>query len=62
MTTYTKIPDEERPTITVDALQPIARIEDNTYGGFTEFVPPPLQHKPLPRSSFHPVCFRPPAH
>lgn len=36
MTTYTKIPDEERPTISVDALQPIARIEDNTYGGFTE--------------------------
>lgn len=36
MTSYTRIPDEERPTISVDALQPIARIEDNTYGGFTE--------------------------
>lgn len=41
MTTYTRIPDEERPTISVDALQPIARIEDNTYGGFTEQVSPP---------------------
>ena len=36
MTSYTKIPDEERAVISVDALQPIARIEDNTYGGFTE--------------------------
>lgn len=36
MTSYTRIPDEERPTISVDSLQTIARIEDNTYGGFTE--------------------------
>jgi len=38
MTSFTKIPDEERPVISVDATHTIARIEANTYGGFTEYA------------------------
>ncbi|SPO06334.1 related to alpha-L-arabinofuranosidase 1 [Cephalotrichum gorgonifer] len=38
MTSFTRIPDEERPTISVDPQQIIATIEDNTYGGFTEHM------------------------
>ncbi|KEZ42293.1 hypothetical protein SAPIO_CDS6159 [Scedosporium apiospermum] len=38
MTSFTKIPDEERPVISVDATHTIARIEANTYGGFTEHM------------------------
>lgn len=36
MATFTRIPDEERPSITVDPSAVISKIEDNTYGGFTE--------------------------
>lgn len=36
MTSFTKIPDQERPCISVDAEHTIARIDDMTYGGFTE--------------------------
>ncbi|KAK1753819.1 family 51 glycoside hydrolase [Echria macrotheca] len=38
MTTYTKIPAGERPTISVNPAHVIAPINDNTYGGFTEHM------------------------
>jgi hypothetical protein len=38
MTTFTRIPDGETATITVDARHRIAKINDNIYGGFTESV------------------------
>ncbi|KAK0618980.1 glycoside hydrolase superfamily [Immersiella caudata] len=38
MTTFTKISEDERPTITVDARNVISRISDYTYGGFTEHM------------------------
>ncbi|KAK4445726.1 alpha-N-arabinofuranosidase C [Podospora aff. communis PSN243] len=38
MTTFTKIPEDERPTITVDARNVISPISDYTYGGFTEHM------------------------
>jgi hypothetical protein len=38
MTTFTRIPDSETATITVDARHRIAKINDNIYGGFTESV------------------------
>lgn len=38
MATFTRIPDEERPSITLDPSAVISKIEDNTYGGFTEYV------------------------
>lgn len=38
MTTFTAIPDGERPTIAVSAHNTISRISDNTYGGFTEHM------------------------
>lgn len=36
MTTYTRIGDDEQPTITVDPEAVISKINDNIYGGFTE--------------------------
>jgi alpha-N-arabinofuranosidase len=36
MATFTRISDDERPTITVDPKAVISKIEDNIYGGFTE--------------------------
>lgn len=36
MTTFTSIPDSETPSISVNHLHTLARIDDNTYGGFTE--------------------------
>ena len=36
MSTFTKIPDDQTPVISVNPSHKIARIEDNTYGGFTE--------------------------
>jgi alpha-L-arabinofuranosidase len=38
MTTYTKISDEERPSISIDPSLVISKIEDNVYGGFTEHM------------------------
>ncbi|CAH0053606.1 unnamed protein product [Clonostachys solani] len=38
MTSYTKIGDDERPSISIDPSLTIARIEDNVYGGFTEHM------------------------
>ncbi|CAH0023911.1 unnamed protein product [Clonostachys rhizophaga] len=38
MTSYTKIGDDERPSISIDPSLTIAKIEDNVYGGFTEHM------------------------
>jgi alpha-N-arabinofuranosidase len=38
MTSFTKIPDDQQPVITVNPAFKISKIEDNTYGGFTEYV------------------------
>lgn len=37
MATFTKIPDSEEPVIEVNALNKISKIDDNVYGGFTEY-------------------------
>ena len=39
MATFTKISDTEQPVISVNPAHKISRIDDNTYGGFTECVP-----------------------
>lgn len=39
MTTFTKIPDSQQPVISINPSHKISRIDDNTYGGFAEFVP-----------------------
>jgi len=36
MATFTRIADDERPSISVDPSAIISKIEDNIYGGFTE--------------------------
>ncbi|KAK0652569.1 family 51 glycoside hydrolase [Cercophora newfieldiana] len=38
MTTFTKIPEGERPTIELRAHNVLSRISDNTYGGFAEHM------------------------
>lgn len=38
MASFTRISDDERPSISVDANAVISKIEDNIYGGFTEWV------------------------
>ncbi|KAF4973133.1 hypothetical protein FSARC_477 [Fusarium sarcochroum] len=38
MATFTRISDDERPTITVDPSAVLSKIEDNIYGGFTEHM------------------------
>ncbi|KAM0344124.1 hypothetical protein ACHAPU_007845 [Fusarium lateritium] len=38
MATFTRIADDERPTISVDPTAVISKIEDNIYGGFTEHM------------------------
>lgn len=40
MTSYTKVPDGEQSVITISPRHKISKIEDNTYGGFTESVDP----------------------
>lgn len=45
MTSYTKIGDDERPSISIDPSLTIAKIEDNVYGGFTEYAK--TDHLPL---------------
>lgn len=39
MTTFTKLPEGEKPLIEVDAGKKLAKIDDMIYGGFTEYVP-----------------------
>jgi alpha-N-arabinofuranosidase len=36
MTTFTSIPESQRPVISVNVKHKIAKINDNVYGGFTE--------------------------
>lgn len=36
MATFTRIPDDQPPSITIDPSAVVAKIEDNIYGGFTE--------------------------
>lgn len=36
MATFTRIGDDERPSISVDTGAVVSKIEDNIYGGFTE--------------------------
>jgi hypothetical protein len=43
MATFTRIADDERPSISVDPSAIISKIEDNIYGGFTEYAQPHLQ-------------------
>lgn len=38
MATFTKIPDTETPVISINALNKISKINDNVYGGFTEYA------------------------
>ncbi|KAI9149108.1 alpha-N-arabinofuranosidase C [Paramyrothecium foliicola] len=38
MATFTRIGDDERPSISVDPTAVISKIEDNIYGGFTEHM------------------------
>jgi hypothetical protein len=38
MATFTKIPDSETPVVSINPLNKIAKINDNVYGGFTEYV------------------------
>ncbi|KAM0200086.1 hypothetical protein ACHAPA_011795 [Fusarium lateritium] len=38
MATFTRIADDERPTISVDPSAVLSKIEDNIYGGFTEHM------------------------
>lgn len=38
MATFTKVPDSETPVVSVNPLNRIAKINDNVYGGFTEYV------------------------
>lgn len=38
MTTFTRIPDSETPSISVNGKHKVSKINDNVYGGFTESV------------------------
>ena len=52
MASFTKIPEAETPSISVNPQHKISKINDNVYGGFTEYVAcpaPPRSHPPLPR-------------
>lgn len=37
MTTFTKIGEDEQPVISINPAHKISKIDDNTYGGFTEY-------------------------
>ena len=41
MATFTKVGDDEQTVISVNPAHKISKIEDNTYGGFTEYVEVP---------------------
>lgn len=47
MTTYTKISDDERPCISIDPSFVVSEIDDNIYGGFTEYAILSLTYIPL---------------
>lgn len=36
MTTFTKLRDGEKPFLEVDAAKKLSKVDDMTYGGFTE--------------------------
>lgn len=36
MATFTKIPEAETPSISINPQHKISKINDNVYGGFTE--------------------------
>lgn len=36
MATFTRLGDEERPSIAVNSKAVVSKIDDNVYGGFTE--------------------------
>jgi alpha-N-arabinofuranosidase len=38
MTTFTKIPEDQTPCISIDVSRRVAKINPNIYGGFTEYV------------------------
>ncbi|OLN85839.1 putative alpha-L-arabinofuranosidase C 1 [Colletotrichum chlorophyti] len=38
MATFTKIPEDARPSISVNPSHTISKIDDNVYGGFTEHM------------------------
>lgn len=38
MTTFTKIPEDQTPCISIDVSRRVAKINRNIYGGFTEYV------------------------
>lgn len=38
MTTFTKIGEDEQSVISINPAHKISKIEDNTYGGFTEYA------------------------
>lgn len=40
MATFTKLPDGEKPLIEVDAAKKLSKVDDMTYGGFTEYARP----------------------
>lgn len=48
MTTYTRIPEGEQASISLNPQHTISRISKYTYGGFTEYVPPRLVPSPQP--------------
>ena len=39
MTTFTKVAESEPHVISINPSHKISKIDDNTYGGFTEYVP-----------------------
>lgn len=39
MTTFTKLPEGEKPFVEVDAGKKLSRVNPLVYGGFTEYVP-----------------------
>jgi alpha-N-arabinofuranosidase len=41
MTSFTKIPDDQQPVISINPAFKLSKIEDNTYGGFTEYAADP---------------------
>lgn len=54
MATFTKIPEQETPSIALNPAHKISKINDNVYGGFTEYVDSSAQPVPLfPRHSAH---------
>jgi hypothetical protein len=52
MASFTKIEESESPSITIHPSHKIAKINDNIYGGFTEYVHP----GPEPILSSHLGC------